>query len=68
MPGRTPAPVARPHTPARSRPLRPAAATPLARGIAAAVVAVATLVAAANAGPARASDTAPEPVARHAQR
>ncbi|MGV9785746.1 hypothetical protein [Streptomyces sp. NPDC003435] len=68
MPGRIPAPVARPRTPARNRLLRPAAATPLARGVAAAVVAVAALVTAANAGPARASDTAPEPVARHAQR
>ncbi|BDH08803.1 hypothetical protein [Streptomyces seoulensis] len=66
MPGRSPAPVARPHAPARTR-RRPAAATPLARGVAAAVVAVVALVTAANAGPARASDTAPAPVARHAQ-
>ncbi|MEU6817746.1 hypothetical protein [Streptomyces sp. NPDC046860] len=66
MPGRTPAHVARPHAPFLAR-LRPAATTPFARGVAAAVVAVAALVTAANAGPARASDTVQEPVARHAQ-
>ncbi|MFF7967356.1 hypothetical protein ACFZC3_18655 [Streptomyces sp. NPDC007903] len=66
MPGRTPAPVARPHAPARTR-LRPADAGPLTRGVAAAVVAVATLVIAGHACPARAADAAPAPVARHAQ-
>ncbi|MYS18539.1 hypothetical protein [Streptomyces sp. SID4982] len=66
MPGRSPAPVARPRPPARTR-LRPAATSPLARGVAAAVVAVVALVSAANAGPARASDTAPAPAARHAR-
>ncbi|MET8693912.1 hypothetical protein [Streptomyces bauhiniae] len=66
MPGRTPAPVARPHAPARAR-LRLADAGPFARGVVAAVVAVATLVLAGHACPARAADAGPEPVARHAQ-
>ncbi|WP_158707452.1 hypothetical protein [Streptomyces sp. NRRL F-2799] len=66
MPGRTPAPVTRPHAPAHSR-LRLADAGPFARGVAAAVVTVATLVIAGHACPARAADAAPDPVARHAQ-
>ncbi|MGW5332205.1 hypothetical protein [Streptomyces bauhiniae] len=66
MPGRTPAPVARPRPPVRTR-LRLADAGPFARGVAAAVVAVATLVIAGHACPARAADAVPEPVARHAQ-
>ncbi|MFF9394951.1 hypothetical protein [Streptomyces griseoluteus] len=64
MPGRTPA--ARPHAPARTR-LRLAAAGPFARGVVAAAVAVATLVIAGHACPARAAGAAPESVARHAQ-
>ncbi|MGW2209396.1 hypothetical protein [Streptomyces sp. NPDC001781] len=66
MPGRTPTPVARPHAAARAR-LRPADAGPFARGVVAAVVAVATLVIAGHACPARAADAVPEPVARYAQ-
>ncbi|RZU30116.1 hypothetical protein EV284_5072 [Streptomyces sp. BK022] len=64
MPGRTPA--ARPPAPARTR-LRLADAGPFARGAVAAVVAVAALVIAGHACPARAAGAAPAPVARHAQ-
>ncbi|MEU9920559.1 hypothetical protein AB0H51_04415 [Streptomyces griseoluteus] len=64
MPGRTPA--ARPHAPVRTR-LRLADAGPFARGTVAAVVAVATLVIAGHACPARAASAVPEPVARHVQ-
>ncbi|MGW1132234.1 hypothetical protein [Streptomyces griseoluteus] len=64
MPGPTPA--ARPHAPARTR-LRLADAGPFARGVVAAVVAVATLVIAGHACPTRAAGAAPEPVARHVQ-
>ena len=66
MPGRTSAPYGSP-TPeaAPSRP-RMNGGTPAARAVAAAVIAAATLIVAANAGPARAADTAPGPAAvRH---
>ncbi|MFE1196698.1 hypothetical protein ACFW6E_28690 [Streptomyces olivaceoviridis] len=56
MPGRTSAPYAPPH----SR-IRPIGRTSTARGIVAAVIAAATLLLAANAGPARAAGTAPAP-------
>ncbi|MEU7359335.1 MULTISPECIES: hypothetical protein [Streptomyces] len=56
MPGRTSAPYAPPH----SR-IRPIGRTSTARGIVAAVIAAATLLLAANAGPARAADTTPAP-------
>ncbi|MFJ3807073.1 MULTISPECIES: hypothetical protein [unclassified Streptomyces] len=61
MPGRTSAPYGRPTpelTPAR---LRMNGGTPAARAVAAAVIAAAALILAANAGPARATDTAPVP-------
>jgi hypothetical protein len=64
--GRTSAPYGRSSTLPHLR-LRYAGNTPVARGVAAAVIAVVTLIAAANAGPARASDApAPPPHARHA--
>ncbi|MFF8906170.1 hypothetical protein [Streptomyces olivaceoviridis] len=56
MPGRTSAPYAPPH----SR-IRPIGRTSTARGIIAAVIAAATLLLAANAGPARAADITPAP-------
>ncbi|ALO94963.1 hypothetical protein SHL15_3857 [Streptomyces hygroscopicus subsp. limoneus] len=56
VPGRTSAPYAPPH----SR-IRPIGRTSTARGIVAAVIAAATLLLAANAGPARAAGTAPAP-------
>ncbi|MGW3459463.1 hypothetical protein ACWDE9_07615 [Streptomyces olivaceoviridis] len=56
MPGRTSAPYAPPH----SR-IRPIGRTSTARGIVAAVIAAATLLLAANAGPARAAGTTPAP-------
>ncbi|WP_189818927.1 hypothetical protein [Streptomyces olivaceoviridis] len=56
MPGRTSAPYAPPH----SR-IRPIGRTSTARGIVAAVIAAATLLLAANAGPARAAGATPAP-------
>lgn len=56
VPGRTSAPYAPPH----SR-IRPIGRTSTARGIVAAVIAAATLLLAANAGPARAAGTTPAP-------
>ncbi|MFI1832346.1 hypothetical protein [Streptomyces olivaceoviridis] len=56
MPGRTSAPYAPPHPR-----IRPIGRTSTARGIVAAVIAAATLLLAANAGPARAAGTAPAP-------
>ncbi len=62
MPGRTSEPYGHPGAPTPVRP-RPAGLTPTARGVAAAVLAIAALVTAANAGPARAADHAPAPPA-----
>ncbi|MFE5402235.1 hypothetical protein ACFQ9Z_12675 [Streptomyces sp. NPDC056580] len=62
MPGRTSEPYGRPAAPAPVR-LRPGGRTPTARGVAAAVLAVAALVTAANVGPARAADRPPDPPA-----
>lgn len=63
MPGRTSAPYGRPTpelTPSR---LRVDGGASTARGVAAAVIAATALILAANAGPARAADTAPAPAA-----
>ncbi|WEP00515.1 hypothetical protein A6P39_021155 [Streptomyces sp. FXJ1.172] len=62
MQGRTPAPYGRP-TPAPLIPsrIRLTAGTPTARGVAAAVIAAAALILAANAGPAHATTPAPAP-------
>ncbi len=56
MPGRT---SARPTALARSR-MRSIGGTPTARSLVAAVIAVAALITAANAGPARATDSSPD--------
>ncbi|GGN04282.1 hypothetical protein GCM10011578_027450 [Streptomyces fuscichromogenes] len=59
MPGRTSArPTASPAALPPSR-IRSIGGTPVARGVAAAVIAVAALITAANAGPARATDGSP---------
>ncbi|MEU0004120.1 hypothetical protein ABZ079_07425 [Streptomyces sp. NPDC006314] len=62
MPGHTPAPYGRPTPELASARLRVGGGTPTARGVTAAVIAAATLILAANAGPARAADTAPAAV------
>lgn len=62
MPGSTSEPYGHPGAPTPAR-LRPGGRTSTARGVAAAVLAVAALVTVANAGPARAADTAPAPPA-----
>ena len=62
MHGRTPAPYGHPTALPLSRP-RPTATTSTARGVAAAVLAVAALITAANAGPARTTDTPSNPPA-----
>lgn len=68
MQGRTPAPYG-PPTPAPLIParIRLSAATPTVRGVAAAVIAAAALILAANAGPAHAADgtRAPTAVQQH---
>ncbi|WP_190016235.1 hypothetical protein [Streptomyces lucensis] len=63
MHGRTSAPYGRPTPePAPAR-LRTGGSTPTARGVAAAVIAAAALVIAANAGPARAAEPTHAPTA-----
>ncbi|TVZ94237.1 hypothetical protein FB157_105305 [Streptomyces sp. BK340] len=62
MHGHTSAPYGRPTALPLSRP-RPSRGTPAARGVAAAVLAIAALITAANAGPARATDAPPSPPA-----
>ncbi|MGV9337337.1 hypothetical protein [Streptomyces sp. NPDC003688] len=68
MPGRTSAAPGRTGAFPRPRPRRDAADGSLTRGVVAAVVAVAALVVAANAGPAHTPDTPSPPPARSAQR
>lgn len=63
MPGRTSAPYGRPTPGLAPSRVRVSGGPSTGRAVAAAVIAAASLIIAANAGPARAADPAPVPVA-----